>query len=459
MRKKIAIINQRYGLEVNGGSEQYTRLLAERLTEKNNVEILTTCALDYTTWDNHFSEGTSVIHDVPVRRFPVDQPRDIQRFAQVSERVYTTGIGNAVMEAEWIDEQGPLCTKLIQYIKDHADRYDVFIFVTYLYYLTVQGMGLVKDRSILIPTAHDEPPIRLHTYKSVFHAPIAIGYNTEEERDFVHTFFGNNRIPSEILGIGIDIPDIIDTDAFRKKYALDNYLIYVGRIDESKGCAELFDFFTLYKEENPSDLKLVLMGKEVMDVPTNPDIISLGFVSDEDKFNGIAGAKTLLLPSLFESLSMSVLESLALGVPVIVNGGCEVLRGHCLRSNAGMCYTSYDEFEKVLHFLLSHEDDYLAMSVNGANYVAKNYDWTIIMNKLQSLIDRIPPVSEIGIIPFRNFEERYFDLISDFEHVQTELDHIRGEINGICQSKTYKFARALGKPLRAVRNRRTAPVR
>ena len=47
--KRIALVNQRYGLEVNGGSEYYTRLIAERLTGEFQVDVITTKSLDYTT--------------------------------------------------------------------------------------------------------------------------------------------------------------------------------------------------------------------------------------------------------------------------------------------------------------------------------------------------------------------------------------------------------------------------
>ena len=43
--EKIAIINQRYGLEVNGGSELYSREIAERLNSNYDVEVLTSCAV------------------------------------------------------------------------------------------------------------------------------------------------------------------------------------------------------------------------------------------------------------------------------------------------------------------------------------------------------------------------------------------------------------------------------
>ena len=42
------------------------------------------------------------------------------------------------------------------------------------------------------------------------------------------------------------------------------------------------------------------------------------------------------MPSYFESLSMVALEAWALGRPVLANGRCDVLKGQCIRSNAGL---------------------------------------------------------------------------------------------------------------------------
>ena len=159
MKKKIAIVNQRYGIEVNGGSELHARMLAERLTEDYDVEVLTTCAMDYLTWENHYPEGQHIINNIKVKRFIVEKTRDMDFFNEIYKRLLTTECGNKKTEQEWIDSQGPYCPKLIEYIKENEANYDVFIFVTYLYYLTVRAIGLVRDKALLVPTAHDEPPI------------------------------------------------------------------------------------------------------------------------------------------------------------------------------------------------------------------------------------------------------------------------------------------------------------
>lgn len=391
--KKIALVNQRYGLEVNGGSEYYTRLIAERLTEQFKVDVITTKALDYTTWENYYTADEEYINDVCVKRFPVtcQRAKDFGAYnGKYLDYAKTYGY-NIEKENIWFEKQGPYCPKAIEYIKNNRDNYDVFIFVTYLYYLTVMGMPEVAEKSILIPTAHEEPYIHFKTYETLFHLPKAFIFLTEEEKNLVHGLFRCDDTPYEIMGVGIDIPCEPNAEAFRKqKNIQEDYIIYVGRIDEGKGCPVLFRYFIEYKKRHPeNNLKLVLMGKQVCDIPNHKDIIRLGFVSEEEKFSGIAGAKALVLPSAFESLSISVLEAMAISVPVIVNGTCDVLKGHCLRSNAGLYYANYFEFEGILDWLFSHTIEYQQMCKNAKQYVEENFQWDIIIEKFREIIKNI----------------------------------------------------------------------
>lgn len=392
--KKIALVNQRYGLEVNGGSEYYTRLIAERLTDAFEVDVITTKAMDYTDWENRYTADEEDINGVHVRRFAVEKPRAKDFNEYNGKYLSKIADGNFSEDDEqiWFEKQGPYCPDAIEFIRKNRNNYDAFIFVTYLYYLTVMGMPEVAGKSIFIPTAHEEPFIHFKTFEKLFPLPKAYVFLTDEEKALVQDLFPETcNIPCRVMGTGVEIPCTPDEAAFRRKFGISgNYIIYVGRIDEGKDCPTLFKYFIEYKNRRPdSSLKLVLMGKAVCDIPKHPDIFSLGFVSEEDKFSGISAAKALVLPSKFESLSISVLEAMTLSVPVIVNGVCEVLKGHCTKSNGGLYYMNYFEFEGILDYIFTHDNEYSALCKNAADYIEKNYRWDVIMGKFKEVIDSI----------------------------------------------------------------------
>ena len=385
---KIAFVVQRYGLEVNGGAELLCRIVAEHLSKKISIEIITTCAIDYISWKNEYPRGTSILNNVTIRRFSVDSPRDIKKFNSFSEFIFMHD-HTRDDEIKWMKLQGPYSSDLLNYIKENKNYYDLFVFFTYLYCTTFFGFPLVSNKAILVPTAHDEPPIYLSIFNGLFKLPQAILYNTEEEKNFVNLKFKTEKISQDIIGTGIDIPDTIDPTAFERQYGLKNFIVYVGRIDESKGCKELFDFFIHFKRKYPSSLKLVLLGKAVMKVPDHPDIFPLGFVSEQDKFNCIMASEMLVMPSKFESLSIVLFEAWHCNRPVLVNGNSEVLKGQCIRSNGGLWYSNYEEFKECLKILLKNQNIRKILGENGKIFVDKNYRWEIVEEKYLRCFNRM----------------------------------------------------------------------
>lgn len=385
---KLAFVVQRYGLEVNGGAELHCRLIAEHIAKYHDVEVITTCAHDYMTWKDEYKEGIEELNGIRVRRFHVDHMRDVDKFNKLSQKIFWNS-HEEVEELDWMKLQGPYSTALLKFIKSNAENYDFFVFFTYLYCTTFFGLPLVKEKALLVPTAHDEPPIYLPLFKSLFILPRAIIYNTVEEKQFINSKFKNQHILSDIVGVGIDLPESIDPEKFKEKYNLDNFIIYVGRIDESKGCRELFDYFLRYKYETHSDIKLVLLGKPFMKLPAHKDIIPLGFVSEQAKFDGIKASKFLVIPSKYESLSMVTMEAWLCNRTALLNGNCEVLKGQAIKSNGSLWYQDYHEFRGCLEVLLSSEGLRDKLSENGKRYVEINYSWDLIEKKYLSLFDKL----------------------------------------------------------------------
>lgn len=386
MKRKIAIVVQRYGEEVNGGAEYYCKKLAEHLLPYYEVEVLTSTAKDYDTWACYYAAGECKLEGVKVIRFPVEKSRSIMKFRFLkSLMLVLPSTLKMKIERLWLREQGPYCPLLVNYINMHKDDYYRFIFVTYLYYPTVMGMTRVYDKALLIPTAHDEYCIRFDIYKDVFCNPKGIMYLTEEEKVFVENLFGNFYIPHVVAGAGID------ASQYKNKVNVENdsgsYLIYVGRVDRGKNCHTMFRYFKRFKKSHPSDLKLIVVGKMMMKSPHEKDIVCMGFVSEEKKYALMYGARALILPSHYESLSLAVLEAFSIGVPVLVDGKCEVLKNHCKRSAAGYVYKNYAEFENCILNLFNLEEDYRRMKECGKKYVEENYTWDCTIKKCVKLIE------------------------------------------------------------------------
>jgi glycosyltransferase involved in cell wall biosynthesis len=384
---EIAVVVQRYGLEITGGSELHARWIAEHLSKKHNVEVLSTCAFDYSTWKNHYQPGKDVTNGVPVYRFPNEFTRNTEFFNQYSEFVFSNP--HTYLDGlRWMILQGPYCVKLLDHIKKVESRYDVFIFFTYLYYTTYFGMQLVPGKSLLVPTVHDEAAIELDIFRSFFHLPRGYLFNTIWEQDFIREKFHNHHIPGEITGVGINKPETTIPGEFRKKYDIaGDFLLYLGRIEEGKGCKDLITYFRKYRENNPdTEIKLVLAGKTYMDIEESEHVRLVGYLKEQDKFNAINDSTIIVVPSPLESLSILLLEAFCCEKPVLVNGECEVLKSHCLQSNGGLFYRNYTEFSKCLQRLLSKKELRTVLGKQGREYQERLYNWDRVMKIYDSML-------------------------------------------------------------------------
>ena len=388
--ERIAFVIQRYGLEVNGGAELQCRLYAEHMTKYYDVDVLTTKAIDYTTWQDEYKADEEEINGVTVRRFSVEKTRDRKSFDILSLKILQLD-STREEEEDWMCKQGPYCPSLIKYIREHREDYGVFIFNTYLYYTTYFGLPEVSCKAIMVPTAHDELPIYLNIFKDLFALPAGYFYHTVQEKQFVERRFHTEHILNNNGqgGVGIDLPSDISAERFRQKYGVKDFVVYIGRVDEHKGCKELALYFQEYKRRNGRDLELLYLGKQVCDLPQENSIRSLGYVEEQDKFDALAACTFLILPSQFESLSIVVLEAMAMRKPVLIQGNCEVVRAHVSASNGGLYYRNYFEFEGCMNYLLDHGELCAQMGENGEDYVKRYYAWDAIEMCLQKLIEQI----------------------------------------------------------------------
>ena len=393
---KLAIVVQRYGQAINGGAELHARYVAEHLARHAEVEVWTTCASDYVTWRNELPSGDDRVNNVVVRRFPVRHERDPLVFGRLSERVFHA-THSVADELEWLEAEGPTSPGLVSHITKHAGAFDFCIFFSYRYYHAFHGARAAGTKAILVPTAERDPAAGLSIFQPIFRGVRALMYNSPEERTMIEALSGNQQVPSVVVGIGSEVPSNPQAQRFRQKHNIRGpFAVYVGRIDENKGCRELFANFESYLRNGAGKLSLVLIGNSILDIPRHPRIRHLGFVDDTDKFDAISAAEVLVMPSFFESLSMVALEAWALGKPVLANAKCDVLKGQCIRSNAGLYYESTAEFVETLRALEFNKWVAGSLGRNGRQYYRDNYDWPVIERKYLDMLKRLSAAGPSG---------------------------------------------------------------
>lgn len=383
----IACIIQRYGDLIIGGAELHCRLIAEHLATVHTVEIITTCAVDYLSWENVLPEGMSQIGPCKVRRFKIssNRPSDYDNLAY-NVLNYPSSINS---QDSYLKAHGPYSPELVDHL-DTRNDIDVFIFFSYRYWITCKGLERVGQRSILVPTAEHDRSIYLDIYRDAFRKTAYIAYNSKEEQDVINRATGLDCLSGEIVGVGLpdcnpaawqDVIDRWDLD--------DPYIVYIGRIELSKGCAELLSFFLRYAMESKESPQLVMIGKQHIAIPDHSKIRYLGVLPDDLKLAILRRAIFLVMPSRFESLSMVLLEAWRMKRPVIVNAECEVLRGQCLRSQGGLYYRNYDQFSEVIQLMTHNKALRDQLGANGHQYFLDHYSWEVILSKYEKMLNHV----------------------------------------------------------------------
>ena len=382
---RLLYVVQRYGDDIVGGSEAACRQFAEALTASGHtVEVLTSCARSYVTWEDSYEPGTTDINGVTVHRLPVVDRRYPERFGPTDIWLMSEQSSPLLFEHErWALLMGPEVRGLRTWLIDNAERFDAAIFMTYLYSTATRGIPALAGRLPVVfqPTAHDEPSFRVPLFESIFRLPDSYLFFTPEEREVVRERF-NIEPEGRVVGIGIEMnPPVSSVTEFREKFEWldDPYLVYVGRLDPMKGVRQLCDFFIELKKQFPSKLKLVLAGDPLVELPQHEDIVITGFLDEAEKHAAIAGSLALVQSSYFESFSIVLCEAWVQRRPALVQGASTVLRGQAMRSAGAIPYEGYAEFEQAVMMLLENPALADEMGRNGRKYVEDTYEWAHVL--------------------------------------------------------------------------------
>jgi glycosyltransferase involved in cell wall biosynthesis len=419
---KFAFITPRYGAEFNTGAEHACRLLAEQIAKRHDVDVLTTTARDSSQWKNEYSEGSDRVRGALVRRFAVSAMPERSSLSDLARRL-REGPRCRADEMSWVHHAGPWSSGLMEHIKRQHRSYDALVFFGLLHPLTVSGLEVAPERSILFPHVHLRSEMRFDLWAEVLMAARAVGYFSNSERRLVHAYIGIAPQFEEVIGIGVDPPpqqsyprhqqdpaDVItpEDDAaseddspidesylggrgipFRRRHRLyDNFALFGGRVEPGNGCEEMLEYFDSFATARAEDMRLVLMGVKMMTVPETPYLRLAGVLPDRERMTAYEAASITIAPGPTDLLSQSLLESLAVGTPVLANAANEAAVEHCRRANAGLYYSNRDEFVGALNVLQTPALRE-RMGENGRRYIRNYHQWDAVLGRFERLVGRV----------------------------------------------------------------------
>jgi len=387
---KIAFVTPWYGQDIPGGAEAEARRTAEHLLGAGmQVEVLTTCVREFRSdWATSYHRpGVSVENGVPVRRFTVRR-RDREAFDAVNYRLMQ-GLSVTPAEEELYLAESVRSLALESYIAEHRQAY-LYFFIPYMFGTTYWGIRSAGDRAFIIPCLHDESYAHMSVFSDMFERVQRVVLHSDPELRLARSLYGLSEPMLALIGEGVDTDWESHSEALRAKYRLERpFVLYAGRKDPGKNVDLLIRYYRRYRSSHPDGPDLVLIGGGALPVAVSGDegIHDLGFVPVQDKYNAYAAAVCLCQPSLQESFSLVVMESWVAEVPVLVHADCAVTREHCVRSNGGLFFVTYREFEACLDVLLARPLLRDALGRNGRRYVLENYHWDVIVDRFRQLVD------------------------------------------------------------------------
>ncbi len=388
-RPHVAFVVARCGPEAIGGAERLCLETATQMAQFWDVEILTTCATDYATWQNVYPPGIATHGNVPIRRFPVDRVRDRALFDRLSVKLACDpASASAADQRAWMAAQGPDCSALGDYVRAGAASFDAVYFYSYLYATTYDNIATVADKAVLVSLSHDEWMLRLPIWDRVFSSAHRIVCLSPEEEHLLTRRFGAPALPTRLISIGIDEPAAVaaDADVCRTLNMKTPFTLYVGRVDAAKNCDELVSDFIDLVSRDPAVPNLVLIGPVSMKLPEHPALHVHGPAGEELKQQALAAASFVIIPSLFESLSLVALESWTQSTAILANGASSVLVGQCRRSGGGVWYANRGEFQEQYATCLQGQAQTLGRQ--GYAYVSQFFKWEDVTLRHRKLLQR-----------------------------------------------------------------------
>lgn len=383
--EKIGFIVPWFSDNIKGGAEMELKELVHHLQNAGvKLEVLTTCVKDFLSdWNkNYYKEATTVENGIVTKRFKIKE-RNVVRFDEINARLIANQKVSEDEEKAYMENMihSP---NLYKYMDDNKDEYSLFVFIPYMFGTTYEGLKVCPQKSILIPCLHNESYAYMKIYAERYSKIRGMIFHSKPESELANKIFDLSKINYSVLGGGVYTDISFNRDRFIEKYKINSpFMLYVGRKDATKNVDVLIKYFTAYKRRNKNNVKLVMIGPACLPIPDEMknDIVDLGFVDLQDKYDAMSAATVLCQPSVNESFSLVIMESWLCERPVMVHNDCAVTKNFAIESNGGLYFENYYEFEKELNYFVQNPIYAEKIAQQGKTYVINNFAWDTIVSK------------------------------------------------------------------------------
>jgi len=387
--KKIIFVCPRYLSSHAGGAETLARMLAIKSKQNSfEVELLATTATNHYTWENELTEKSFEENGITIRLFKVNDNRNLEVFNQLQNRIANFDTLTEEEEELWV-KNSVNSDNMYQYIESQADKVDYFLFIPYLFGLSIKGARLVPEKTILIPCLHDESYAYLKCIKKMFCSAAKILFNAPPEMELAIKLYNVDKNKCFFVSMGFDLEYKQKNISFEEKYNIQTpYITFAGRREEGKNFHLLLEMVRVFQKHHPKKISFITMGSPEINLTKQDQgqIFDLGFLSEEEKLDCFNGALLNTQPSLNESFSIILMESWLCDTPVLVHKSCDVTSFWVEKSKGGFWFSNYYEFEQIILHALGNPDILKEMASNGKYFVNKNFNWQVVMKRFNKAI-------------------------------------------------------------------------
>jgi glycosyltransferase involved in cell wall biosynthesis len=203
-------------------------------------------------------------------------------------------------------------------------------------------------------------------------------------------------VDEEPLGADAEVPEEAAYLAgrgvpFRRRHRLYGpFALYGGRVEADNGCEEMLEYFETFAGTD-TEMTLVLMGVKMMKVPEERYVRMAGVLPERERMIAYEAADVTIAPASDDLVAQPLLESMAVGTPVLASARNEAAVEHCRRANAGLFYANRDEFVDAMRLLTTNNRLRERLGENGRNYVRQHFRWEAVLGRFDRLVARARP--------------------------------------------------------------------